>query len=176
MEAGLKPDALLMSRERVTAHESVYQGALLIDGSEGSSLQYALCCHPIPGDEIVGYLGRGEGVVIHTEECAVAKRLQHRDSERFITVEWSDEPSRSFETDLLITVVNGKGVLARVAAALAGAEADITNVQMQQESTQDAVNLRFTVAVGNRVHLAAVIRNAKRTPSVLHVQRAKPGG
>jgi len=175
-ESGHRPDALLMSRERFTAHESVYQGALLIDGSEGSSLQYALCCHPIPGDEIVGYLGRGEGVVIHTEECAVAKRLQHRDSERFITVEWSDEPSRSFETDLLITVVNGKGVLARVAAALAGAEADITNVQMQQESTQDAVNLRFTVAVGNRVHLAAVIRNAKRTPSVLHVQRAKPGG
>ena len=175
-ESGHKPDALLMSRERFTAHESVYQGALLIDGSEGSSLQYAPCCHPIPGDEIVGYLGRGEGVVIHTEDCAVAKRLQHRDSERFIAVEWSDEPSRSFETDLLITVVNGKGVLARVAAALAGAEADITHVEMQQESTQDAVDLRFTVAVDNRTHLADVIRSVKRTPSVLRVQRAKPGG
>jgi GTP pyrophosphokinase len=124
----------------------------------------------------VGYLGRGEGVVIHTEDCAVAKRLLHRDSERFIAVEWSDEPSRSFETDLLITVTNGKGVLARVAAALAGAEADITHVEMQQESTHDAVDLRFTVAVDNRNHLADVIRNVKRTPSVLRVHRAKPGG
>ncbi len=175
-ESGHRPDALLMSRERFTAHESVHQGALLIDGSEGSSLQYAPCCHPIPGDEIVGYLGRGEGVVIHTEDCAVAKRLLHRDSERFIAVEWSDEPSRSFETDLLITVTNGKGVLARVAAALAGAEADITHVEMQQESTHDAVDLRFTVAVDNRNHLADVIRNVKRTPSVLRVHRAKPGG
>ena len=175
-ESGQRPDALLMSRERFTAHESVSQGALLIDGSEGSSLQFAPCCRPIPGDEIVGYLGRGEGVVIHTDDCAVAKRLQHRDSERFIAVEWSDEPSRAFETDLMITVTNGKGVLARVAAALASAEADITHVQMQQESTQDAVDLRFTVSVEHRVHLAAVIRSVKRTPSVLRVQRAKPAG
>lgn len=176
MEAGQKPDVLLMSRERFTAHESVSQGALLIDGSEGSSLQFAPCCHPIPGDEIVGYLGRGEGVVIHTEDCAVAKRLQHRDSERFIAVEWSDEPSRAFETHLLVTVANGKGVLARVAAALTAAEADITHVEMLQESVQDTVDLRFTVAVADRVHLAAVMRSVKRTPSVLRVQRAKPGG
>jgi GTP pyrophosphokinase len=175
-ERGQRPNALLMSRERFTAHESISQGALLIDGSEGSSLQFAPCCRPIPGDEIVGYLGRGEGVVIHAEDCAVARRLQHRDSERFIAVEWSDEPSRSFETDLLITVTNGKGVLARVAAALAGAEADITHVEMRQESTQDAVELRFTVAVDHRVHLAAVMRSVKRTPSVLRVQRAKPLG
>lgn len=115
-ETGEKPDALLMSRERYTAHESVSQGALLLDGSEGASVQFAPCCRPIPGDGIVGYLGRGEGLVVHTDDCAVAKRLQHRDSERFIAVEWSDEPVRTFETNLLVTVANGK-VLARVAAA-----------------------------------------------------------
>lgn len=172
-EAGEKPDPLLMSRERFTAHESVSQGALLLDGSEGASLQFAHCCRPIPGDAIVGYLGRGEGVVVHLEDCAVARRLQARDSERFIPVEWSDEPTRTFETDLLVTVHNGKGVLARVASALAHAEADITHVQMSQETAEAATELRFTVAVDHRVHLAAVMRGLKRTPSVLRVQRAK---
>lgn len=174
-ERGVKPDALLMSRERYTAHESVSQGSLLIDGSEGASVQFAMCCKPIPGDGILGYLGRGEGLVIHTDDCAVSKRLQHRDSERFIAVEWSDEPTRMFETALLITVANGKGVLARVAAALASAEADITHVNMGQERAQDATELRFGVAVRDRVHLASVLRSVKRTPSVLRVQRAKPG-
>ncbi|MGH8830125.1 MAG: RelA/SpoT family protein, partial [Polaromonas sp.] len=108
-ETGEKPDALLMSRERYTAHESVSQGALVLDGSEGASVQFAPCCRPIPGDGIVGYLGRGEGLVVHTDDCAVAKRLQHRDSERFIAVDWSDEPVRTFETNLLVTVSNGKG-------------------------------------------------------------------
>ena len=174
-EKGEKPDALLLSRERYTAHESVSQGSLVLDGSEGASVQYANCCKPIPGDGILGYLGRGEGLVVHTDDCAVAKRLQHRDSERFIAVDWSDEPTRLFETALLITVTNGKGVLARVAASLATAEADITHVNMGQERAQDATELKFGIAVRDRAHLATVLRNVKRTPSVLRVQRAKPG-
>ena len=174
-ETGEKPDALLMSRARFTAHESVSQGALLLDGSEGASVQFAKCCKPIPGDSIMGYLGRGEGLVVHTDDCTVAKRLVHRDSERFIAVDWSDEPVRPFETGLLVTVTNGKGVLARVAAALAAAEADITQVDMAQEATQDAAELRFGVSVRDRVHLADIIRGVKRTSSVLRVQRVKPG-
>jgi len=172
-ESGEKPDALLMSRERYTAHESVSQGALVLDGSEGASVQFATCCRPIPGDSIVGYLGRGEGLFVHTDDCAVARRLQQRDSERFIAVDWSDEPVRAFETNLLVTVANGKGVLARVAAALASVEADITHVDMRQEPAQDATDLRFQVAVRDRVHLAAALRSVKHTPSVLRVQRAK---
>jgi GTP pyrophosphokinase len=174
-ETGEKPDALLMSHARFTAHESVSQGSLLLDGSEGASVQFAKCCKPIPGDSVMGYLGRGEGLVVHTDDCAVAKRLVHRDSERFIAVDWSDEPVRPFETGLLVTVTNGKGVLARVAAALAAAEADITQVEMAQEATQDAAELRFGVSVRDRVHLADIIRGVKRTPSVLRVQRVKPG-
>jgi guanosine-3',5'-bis(diphosphate) 3'-pyrophosphohydrolase len=174
-ETGEKPDPLLMSRERYTAHESISQGALVLDGSEGASVKFAPCCRPIPGDAIVGYLGRGEGLVVHTDDCAVAKKLQHRDSERFIAVDWSDEPTRPFETGLLVTVTNGKGVLARVASALAAAEADITHVDMGQEPAQDATDLRFDVAVRDRIHLASVMRSVKRTPSVLRVQRAKPG-
>ncbi len=175
-EIGEKPDALLMSRERFTAHESISQGALLLDGGEGASVQFATCCRPIPGDGIMGYLGRGEGLVVHTDDCSVAKRLENRDSERFIAVDWSDEPVRPFETALLVTVANGKGVLARVAQAMASAEADITHVDMDQDSAQDAIDLRFGVAVRDRVHLAAVMRNVKRAPSVLRVQRVKPGG
>ena len=174
-ETGEKPDPLLMSRERYTAHESISQGALVLDGSEGASVKFAACCRPIPGDAIVGYLGRGEGLVVHTDDCAIAKKLQHRDSERFIAVDWSDEPTRTFETGLLVTVTNGKGVLARVASALATAEADITHVDMGQDPAQDATDLRFDVAVRDRIHLASVMRSVKRTPSVLRVQRAKPG-
>ncbi len=173
VETGEKPDALLLSVERFTSHESVSQGALVLDGSEGGSVQFASCCKPIPGDDIVGYLGRGEGLVVHTEDCVVAKRLKHRDSERFMSVDWSDEPVRAFETALIVTVSNGKGVLARVAVSLATAEADITHVNMGQERAQEATELRFGIAVRDRIHLASVMRAVKRTPSVLRVQRAR---
>jgi guanosine-3',5'-bis(diphosphate) 3'-pyrophosphohydrolase len=173
-ESGTRTDPLLMTRERYTAHESVSQGGVVIDGSENASVQFARCCRPVPGDEIVGYLGRGEGLFIHTADCALAKRLQYKDSERFISVAWSDEPMRSFETGVVITVTNGKGVLARVAASLAATEVDITHMDMGQEETQDASDLRFVIAVRDRAHLDQALRNLRRTPAVLRAVRAAP--
>jgi GTP pyrophosphokinase len=170
-ELGQKPDALLMTRERFTAHEKVSQGAITLDGSENASVVYSPCCRPLPGDEIVGYLGRGEGLAVHTRQCQTARKLEHKDSERFIGVEWSDEPVRNFETSIAVTVVNGKGVLARVAGAMATAEADIVHVDMGHESPQDTADLRFVVAVRDVTHLDSVLRQLKRTPSVIQAER-----
>lgn len=77
-EHGHKPDALLMTRERYTSHEKVSQGAVTLDGSENASVQFAHCCRPIPGDRIVGYLGRGEGLVVHQQQCHMAKNCKTR--------------------------------------------------------------------------------------------------
>jgi GTP diphosphokinase / guanosine-3',5'-bis(diphosphate) 3'-diphosphatase len=173
MEAGEKPDALLLTRERFTAHESASMGLITLDGSENASVQFGHCCRPIPGDTIVGYLGRGEGLVVHVHDCAVAKKLQFKDSERFIGVDWADEPVRAFETGVVVTVNNGKGVLAKVAAALATAEADITHIDMGQEAAQEATDLRFLIAVRDTAHLEIALRNLRRTPSVLRASRNK---
>ena len=173
-ERGEKPDALLMTRERYTAHETVSQGAVSLDGTENASVQYARCCRPVPGDPIVGYLGRGEGLVVHIADCPVASRLRHKDAERFIHVEWADEPSRPFETGVLVTVTNGKGVLARVASAFAAAEADIIHMDMGEEAAQEATDLRFLISVRDSAHLEAVLRALNRTASVLRASRVRP--
>ena len=173
-ERGEKPDALMLSRERFTAHETVSQGAVLLDGSENSSVRFALCCRPIPGDPIVGYLGHGEGLVVHTDACGVGQRLRYKDSERFFAVEWADEPVRAFETGVVVTVRNDKGVLARVASTLSDAEADIKHVEMAEESPQDSTDLRFVISVRDVVHLEAALRAARRTPSVLSAARTVP--
>jgi len=170
---GTKPDALLLTRERYTATEAVAQGSVVLDGSENTSVRYAQCCRPVPGDAILGYLGRGEGLIVHAEDCMVAKKLRHKDSERFISVEWSDDPIRTFETEVIVTVTNGKGVLARVASALASAEADITRIDMEDETAQEATDLRFIIAVRDTNQLDIALRNLRRTPSVLTAQRAK---
>ena len=170
-EAGQRPDALLLTRERFTAHESTSQGAITLDGSENASVQFAQCCRPIPGDVIVGYLGRGEGLVVHKRDCQVAKKLQHKDSERFIGVDWSEEPVRLFETGIIVTVSSSKGMLAKVAAALASAEADIVHIDMGQEAAQEASDLRFIVAVRDAAHLEAALVKLRRTPQVIRAKR-----
>ena len=170
-ETGERPDALLLTRERFGAVESLSQGVVVLDGSENASVSYASCCRPVPGDRIVGYLGRGEGLAVHLESCQVASRLRHKDSERFITVDWSDDPVRAFETQVLVAVSNGTGVLARVTTALASAETDIVHIDMGQDAAQEAADLRFVIAVRDRAHLDVALRNLRRTSSVLRAER-----
>lgn len=172
-DVGQKPNALLLTRERFTAGESLAQGSVVIDGSENTSVRFASCCRPIPGDAIVGYLGRGEGLTIHASDCPVAVKLKNKDSERFMVVEWSDEPVRAFETGIVVTVNNGKGVLAKVAAALAAAEVDITQVNMADESPQGAIDMKFIIAVRDVHQLDNALRNLRHTPVVLKAQRSK---
>ncbi|RYH24730.1 MAG: bifunctional (p)ppGpp synthetase/guanosine-3',5'-bis(diphosphate) 3'-pyrophosphohydrolase, partial [Alcaligenaceae bacterium] len=144
--------------------------------SENASVQYAHCCRPVPGDPIVGYLGKGEGLVVHNSACSVAKKLQHRDSERFIAVDWADEPTRMFETGIVVTVSNGKGVLARIAAELASSEADIVHVEMDDAVAMDTTDLRLIVAVHDQAHMESALRNLRRTHAVLRAFRVLPQG
>ncbi len=175
-DSGEKLDALLITKERFFSPESLSQGAITLDGSENASVKFATCCRPIPGDSILGYLGRGEGLTIHIAQCPVVKRLQNKDAERFIVVEWSDEPVRSFEVGVVATVANGKGVLAKVAVTLANSESDISHVDMGSEHAQDATDLRFVISVRDRTHLDLVLKNLRRTASVLTAERMLPIG
>jgi GTP pyrophosphokinase len=172
-DLGERPDPLLLSLERFTSHETLSQGSVVVDGSENASVQYAQCCHPLPGDAILGYLGHGEGLVVHLDSCQVAQRLKTKDSERFIAVEWSDEPVRSFEASIVVTVLNGKGVLASVASSITSAEADIKLVSMVDEvSGKEATDLRFLIAVQDTAHLQSVLGSLQRLPSVSKASRA----
>ena len=171
-EKGERPDAVLLSKERFAAQESAKRDMVTLDGSDNTSVKFATCCRPVPGDAIVGYLGRGEGLVPHRADCAIAKKLLAKDADRFIAVEWADEPTRAFEAEIRVTVTNGKGVLARVASALARAEADITHIDMDEETAQDVTELRFLIAVRDLAHLNTALRNLSRTASVLAVRRA----
>ena len=174
-ERGTRPDAVTLTLGRYATDDAApAQSVVFVDGSEGASVQLAPCCRPIPGDAIVGYLGRGEGLVVHTAECHTGKRLYERDSERWMRVEWADELTRSFETGVVALVGNGKGVLAQVASAISAAEADIRHLDMGPESAAETAELRLLLSVRDRVHLADVLRTLRRNPAVLRVWRVKP--
>jgi GTP pyrophosphokinase/guanosine-3',5'-bis(diphosphate) 3'-pyrophosphohydrolase len=174
-ERGTRPDAVTLTLGHYAADDSAHrQGVVFIDGSQDSTVRLATCCRPIPGDAITGYLGRGEGLLVHTADCRTGRRLYERDSERWMHVEWAEEPVRAFETALAIEVGNAKGALAQVASAISNAEADITRIDMGHESGNEVAELRLLVAVRDRVHLAEVMRALRRAVPVLKVSRIKP--
>ena len=174
-ERGTRPDAVTLTLGHFAANEdAARQGVVFIDGGQEGTVRLAPCCRPIPGDPITGYLGKGEGLLVHTADCHTGRRLYERDSERWMHVEWAEEPVRAFETGLLVMVVNGKGALAQVATAVSRAEADITHIDMGQEKGMESAELRLLVSVRDRAHLAEVMRGLRRAPAVMKASRIKP--
>jgi len=174
-DQGLRPDAVMLTMGRFGADEATSQGAVTIDGSESASVRLATCCRPIPGDDVTGYLGRGEGLVVHTQDCQVGRKLFQRDAEHWISVAWSDELSRQFEVGVGMLLANGKGILAQVASAVSSAEADITHIAMSEDAQHnETAELNLLLSVRDRLHLADVLRTLRRSPAVLRVWRAKP--
>ena len=170
---GVRPDALLITKERFNTADRATQGSITLDGNESSSVHYSACCRPVPGDNIAGYLG-GNGLVVHRTECPNVLKLREKDGDRFITVDWADDITRLFEAGIIVTVQNGKGVLARVAAELAKAEVDIVRVEMADDGAVDTTDLHFVISVQNNDQVESALRNLRRVHSVLRAWRTMP--
>ncbi|TPG11713.1 bifunctional (p)ppGpp synthetase/guanosine-3',5'-bis(diphosphate) 3'-pyrophosphohydrolase [Rhodanobacter glycinis] len=132
-----------------------------ITGAERGVLSFANCCHPLPGDDIIGYLSSGKGIVVHREECPNVVELR-KSPERSVAIEWDRDVQGDYRAELRIEVINRPGVLATVAAAIAAADSNIENVEYVERDAA-AATLLFAMEVKNRKHLADVIRRVRRT-------------
>jgi GTP pyrophosphokinase len=147
-------------------------GSLIIRGSEGMALQFAKCCHPIPGDPIIGFLKKGHGLVIHTHDCPVASKTRG-DPEKWLNVEWAPDTKKLFSVNIKMVASNLRGVLAKIAAAIAETESNIDNVSLEPGDSSAYTIIHFTLQVHNRLHLAQIMRMLRRIPEVIRIWRLK---
>ncbi|MCW5589807.1 MAG: bifunctional GTP diphosphokinase/guanosine-3',5'-bis pyrophosphate 3'-pyrophosphohydrolase [Legionellales bacterium] len=144
---------------------------LAIKGTEGMVITYADCCRPIPGDQIIGMLDKGRGLIIHHELCPKVQHLQHR-SDKYISVCWEESVEGEFPADLNVEIANHRGALALLASSIATAEANIDNISViQRDGRYHQVLL--TVSVKGRTHLARVMRRIRALKSVVKITRRK---
>jgi guanosine-3',5'-bis(diphosphate) 3'-pyrophosphohydrolase len=140
-----------------------------ITGAERGVLSFGNCCHPLPGDDIIGYLSSGKGIVVHRNECPNVAEFR-KSPERCIEIEWDRDVQGDYKVELRIEVLNKPGVLATVAAAIAATDSNIENVEYTERDAT-AATLLFTIEVKNRKHLADVMRRVRRTGVVNGVYR-----
>ncbi|WP_050462173.1 RelA/SpoT family protein [Herbaspirillum autotrophicum] len=146
---------------------------VVINGNEGSAVQLAQCCQPIPGDRLCGQLKHDQALIVHTEDCETAKRNREKEPERWIEVIWGNEINRRFECRITILAHNEKGTLARIAAEIGEADANIVTVSMDDEGDRTMKHLRFTILVDGRVHLARTMRGIRSVDSVTRILRER---
>jgi len=149
-------------------NEAAASTAITIQGTEGMAVQFAKCCRPIPGDPIIGVLKSGQGLMVHTRDCPVLQKGRSS-GEQWLDVVWGKDIHRPFDVGIKLLVANRRGVLAKVAAAIAEAESNIENVSFTNEG--ECTALHFTLEVNNRLHLANIMRSLRKIPEVIRIIR-----
>ncbi len=146
-------------------------GSLAIRGSEGMVMNYAKCCHPIPGDPIVGHISSGRGMVIHTDNCNNITDIRDN-PEKCFSVRWDSDVEGEFSVELKVELENQRGIIATLATTITGAEANIEKIStLERDARFSIVNLSLNVR--NRVHLARVMKRVRLIKPVTRVTRVK---
>jgi GTP diphosphokinase / guanosine-3',5'-bis(diphosphate) 3'-diphosphatase len=144
---------------------------LIIHGTEGMVVTIPKCCSPIPGDPIIGLITTGRGIVIHHPSCKNV--IEFRSApDKWVEVQWANNLNREFSSDIILDVINQRGVLATVAAKCAAKGANIEGVEMSELDDQIS-KMRLTIGVNDRKHLADVIRVLRNSKSVVRVSRKR---
>jgi guanosine-3',5'-bis(diphosphate) 3'-pyrophosphohydrolase len=145
--------------------------ALAIKGTEGMVITFAKCCHPIPGDTIVGHLSSGRGIVVHSDHC---NNIQGREqkSEKYIPVIWSDEVEGEYQAEIRIELENQRGALAVIANAITRSNANVESINMEEKSANYSV-IRLIISVRDRIHLARAIKRLRAIKTISKITRVK---
>jgi guanosine-3',5'-bis(diphosphate) 3'-pyrophosphohydrolase len=167
--------AAVVARRLLAASEQAQPegktGPILIRGAEGMAVQFAKCCRPIPGDAIIGSIKKGQGMVVHTHDCPIVAKSR-TDPDKWLDVEWAPEAGRMFDVSIRVTVVNQRGVLAKVAQAIAEHGSNIDNVSMDEDHSA-YTGMQFTLQVSDRLHLARIMRGLRHIPEVVRIARMR---
>ena len=162
---------LMLPPSKQMEQEEEAQTPIIIDNSEGLIISYARCCHPIPGDTILGYLSPGKGLVIHREACKNLKDVRG-DAARCLPVTWANTAKGEFAAEFKVELSPERGIVAAMASRISETGGTIEKINVEDRSVHSAI-ATICVGVSGRVHLAKIMRRIRTMPPVRKVYRVK---
>ncbi|MDP2226227.1 MAG: GTP diphosphokinase [Moraxellaceae bacterium] len=165
-----EPDLLpedVVSRSR----RSVSGSPVMIEGVGNLLTHMAGCCHPIPGEPIVGYVTQGRGVSVHTRDCPEMLRLQAEEPARVLEVQWNQSEATVYPADIHIRAWDRTGLLRDITSVLANEHVNVTGVQTQSNKSDGTASMQITVEVGSLDALRRVLLRIEQQPNVIEARR-----
>lgn len=155
--------------------EADQETGVRVVGSSGILTRLARCCSPMPGDDIVGYVSLGRGVVVHTSGCINAQALKARDPERFVKVEWASRSGKLFTVELLVEALDRMHLLKDITAGISDCNVNILSARVDTIEDRTALS-RFAFKAASLQHVEEVIRKVRGIPDVYDVYRVSRDG
>jgi GTP diphosphokinase / guanosine-3',5'-bis(diphosphate) 3'-diphosphatase len=163
--------AKLLAPEKAEELSTHVESPLTIDSINGTMITLSRCCRPIPNDPIIGHISAGKGLVIHLDTCKNMVEIR-QNPEKISEVSWSPNVSGEFPVDILVNVESDRGIIAELASHITLMEATIDKIQYEEKNPLRS-NIKLTITVKDRLHLANIMRRLRRIRSVEKIFRDK---
>lgn len=148
-------------------------GQFIVAGVHGMYCTPAQCCNPLPGDEVIGYVTRGQGVKVHRRDC---KNILNAEQERLIEVVYVGNPDETYPVQFMVTAVERTGLLAELTHVLAENKINITDVSIAKRDLQHGeVQVWLKAELANADQVAPVMNKLKQVRNVFEVNRVFGG-
>ena len=164
----LDNDELVKMYNRVERKKRPSKTGIVVEGIDSMKISLAVCCSPVPGDEIVGYISKGNGVKVHRKDCPNIAR----EKRRLIEVFWDEEiQQKTYEVKLVINSTDRNFLLSDIVTVVSQCKAGLQHVESTVEADKITTVTKMTVVVENAEHLQNLIANLRKINSVRTVER-----
>ena len=143
------------------------ESGVVVEGLTNPQIRLGNCCNPIPGDNIVGYVSKGNGIIVHTENCNNLQTLEH---ERFIKVLWATNPNRKFPCRIKITASNTNNVFANIINTINSSNLQIASVNAVNNNNLEMI-VKLKLLTTNTDELEKLIINLQKIHEVYQIER-----
>ena len=154
----------------VTAKRAAERVELRAGGVDNVIYRRSLCCLPLPGDEIVGYVTRGKGMALHRETCPNAMSLMKREPDRVARINWIEEKGLTFGAEIVIEGTDRVGLLGDISAVFSTRVINISSAKIESRRGESS-KFRLTVDVEGTAQLTDLIRAIENMPETIGVYR-----
>ncbi|KUG23730.1 gtp pyrophosphokinase [hydrocarbon metagenome] len=155
-------------KKRKVASPSVGVSLIGAEYMDDVLINFAKCCNPIPGDEITGYISRGRGIIVHTNNCPYIKRM---DKERIVDIQWNVREENTYPVHIKIICDDIKGVLTEVSSIISSFDINISYAQI--ETTDMVAICNFVIDINNLSQLNQVLAAIKQLKFVKSTERLR---
>ncbi|MGF7086261.1 GTP pyrophosphokinase [Kroppenstedtia sanguinis] len=138
-----------------------------VKGVDNLLVRLSRCCHPVPGDEIKGFVTQGRGVSVHRADCP---NLEGVEENRMIPVEWEGGPDQSYQVDLEVSGLDRNGLLNEILQAVAETKVALSAVSGKADR-RGLAKVSISISIRNINHLQSVVDKIKRVPDIYSVRR-----
>jgi GTP pyrophosphokinase len=148
---------------------------IVIEGVGNLMTTMARCCHPVPGDPVVGYVTQGRGVTIHREDCGQVLHWRSENSPRLLRVNWGSQRGASYSAQILVRAFDRRDLIRDISTVLSASETQVTDISSRLDEQLDEVSIHLKLRVRDFEQLSELLSRLNNVANVIEARRLRQG-